>query len=224
MSERDEQSPLDKLPQPRSPQHLDEKILAQARQRAPRRSPPWRPTWITGMAAVSIAAMALLIVQPQLLWPGLDKLEELSDKRNALRRPSLATGRVELPIEEHSTSAREKAAPVTVPSELARKSTSVPGQAHLRAQRVPRMETPANADIHLETTVETAAESAPTMAPPPLHREQLDLRLAHCANLLEQGLDDQAASSYQTLRQECPTCDLPDTLEQALAQLTEPAE
>ena len=53
------------LPSPGSPEALDNKVLAYARSQAPAKTSLLRPRWVGGMAAASVAAIAVFITQPQ---------------------------------------------------------------------------------------------------------------------------------------------------------------
>lgn len=54
-----------------------------------------------------------------------------------------------------------------------------------------------------------------------LDGDDLALQIEHMAQLLQQGKEQQAHAMYEALRQACPDCALPLTLEQAIATMTE---
>jgi hypothetical protein len=51
-----------------------------------------------------------------------------------------------------------------------------------------------------------------------LQADQLASQLQELAQLLEQGDEDRARTGYEQLRQSCPSCALPESLEQALTR------
>jgi hypothetical protein len=221
MSERNEHSPLGGLPRPRSPQQLDDKILAHARRQAPQRNAPWRPGWVTGMATVSIVAIALLIVPPQYLLPISRDYSEIPVQRDSTSRkaPVIETKRfdfyssLEMPKKETRAIAQHP--------QLTEESMPMP-EAVSSSPMPERFEEP-QADAEAHAFAKITASAYMRLEPLHLDPEQLALRLAKCADMLEQGDEEQADRAYQMLRQECPACDLPDTLEQALADLEETA-
>jgi hypothetical protein len=220
MSERNEHSPLGGLPRPRSPQQLDDKILAHARRQAPQRKAPWRPGWVTGMATVSIVAIALLMVPPQHLLQNFQELPEMSADADFARPTSrvMMIERLELRALE---TPKIKTRAMAQHPQLTEESMPMP-EAVSSSPMPERFEEP-QADAEAHAFAKITASAYMRLEPLHLDPEQLALRLAKCADILEQGDEEQADRAYQTLRQECPACDLPDTLEQALADLAETA-
>ena len=176
------------LPTPTSPRELDDRILSYARRNAPERR-AFFPGWAAGLATVSVLLVAVMIVAPQPQQPATPK-------------PS--------PAAEQSAPApaAAKSNSVTAQGPERRKSTArdleYAGEAEAGVSARAMADTaPAAALVREKSATESAKES-------------LAENLARCAELLEAGDEAGAREYYQRMRTDCPKCDLPPTLEQAL--------
>jgi hypothetical protein len=221
MSKQRQDLPGDKLPlpQPRSPQELDDKILAYARQRAPQRNsrwiPGWTSGWTTGLATASIIAIAVFITQTQQSAPSFKEYAQpAAEQRHAEEaiRPMPAAP------------APPAAARISSKASLVRKRAM---KREILAEQVAPESFGAIAKEQfsdMELAADTAAMPKAAANEDGLARmedQQLELQLEQCARLLEQGHADQAREAYQALRLECASCDLPDTLDLWLASQRE---
>jgi hypothetical protein len=176
------------LPTPTSPQGLDDRILSYARRNAPERR-AFFPGWAAGLATVSVLLVAVIIMAPQPQQP-------------AAPEPSPAAGQSAV------TPAAAKRNSMKAPGPERRKSTAhdleYAGEAEAGVSARAMADTPLAAALVRE---ESATESP---------KESLAENLARCAELLEAGDEARAREYYQRMRTDCPKCDLPPTLEQAL--------
>jgi len=172
------------LPAPRSTQELDEKILAYARDNAPRQRRHRPARWVAGLATAGIVAVAVLIALPQRPTPQLARQVE--------ERGSIAEYQVITPVASMKMSGPEPREEISALEEYA--------------------DEPASAASEL-AVAGTAAKAASNMDKEQQH-EQLEL----CAELLETGREAQARASYRALREQCPACELPESLEEAVEQ------
>lgn len=188
------------LPSPKPGRAQDDRILAYARAHAPRHQARMPGRWVAGMATAGVVALAILIAQPQ---------------QPAKQRPML---------EEYRGIATPAAAPTT-DAPAAKAKTPASGLAPEPSAAGARLISPA-ADHDLagnapEALSERAAEQSADTAQADfssaaLDKEQLSKQLQGYADMLASGQEAKAREAYQTLRENCPTCGLPNTLEQAL--------
>ncbi len=211
------------LPSPRSPQQLDDKILAYARGNAPERKFFRQPRWIAGLATASIVALALFITKPQRLEP---------DFRTPA--PSLQEN-LPLDADRAEKAKRELAAPAAT-----MKMSRSTGQAarmdkykNLADESLPEQEIAADAMAEAVEADEERIHGATqplelTLSAAELKKftsEELHDKLQLYADMVKKGDEERARAAYQQLRKSCPDCALPDTLAQAFVTLleTEPA-
>jgi hypothetical protein len=160
-----------RLPSPRSPQHLDTKILARARASAPRKRDRGWPVWGGGLATAAVLVTAVYLTQLTAPEPDRPQLEDFS----ADGEP-----RMQAPAATHMK--RELAQPREM------------------------------ADYASKIAAEPVEEAAGGAAPVDLHEALEQLR-----QLVSQGELEQARERYAELRASCGDCELPATLDEALA-------
>ena len=215
MSKQRQDLPGDKLPlpQPRSPQELDDKILAYARQRAPHRNtswiPGWTSGWTTGLATASIVAIAVFITQTQQSAPSFNEKAQ--------------------PTAEEAIRSMSSAPAAPTAGRISSKAS--PAKKSMQREMLTEQLAPASSAAIAQEQLADMALAADTIAMPKaaanadgigrLDDQQLKLQLEQSARLLEQGHESQAREAYQALRLECPGCDLPETLDLWLASKRE---
>ncbi len=178
------------LPSPRSPAQLDEEILAYAKQRAPSGKHYSRPAWIGGLAAVSVVTVAVLLVlpqQPDPVSPAMDLDVQLESTAERVVPEQFSSG----------NSATESARIGATATKLLRKEGS-----------------PMAARAGVAAMADEAASSAEVLAPPP--QDLLQERLRELATLLESGDTKEAEAGYEALKNNCDSCKLPATLQEAI--------
>jgi len=207
------------LPSPRSPRHLDDKILAYAREKAPEKRSFLQPRWTAALATAGVVVLALFITEPQQQTPGF-----------STPAPMLEEGMRPRAARTESMKAKPKA-----PTARIKMSRSTGQAAHLdKAETLadePLLEQEIAADT-MAATIE-ADEDMTNSAIQPLKLTAADAQIKNIsskelsdtlqlyANMLDKGEEEQARAAYQQLRQACPDCILPDTLAEALATLPE---
>jgi hypothetical protein len=217
MSKQRQDLPGDKLPlpQPRSPQQLDDKILAYARQRAPQKDTSWIPGrtagWTTGLATASIVAIAMFITQTQQSAPSFKEYAQpAAEQRHAEEAIR--------PIPTAPAAARISSKPQRMKQAMKRKMLTE----QLPPPSSDAIEQEQFADMELAAGTAAIPKAAPNKdGLARMDDQQLELQLEQCARLLEQGHTEQAHEAYQALRLECASCDLPDTLDLWLASQRE---
>ena len=198
------------LPSPRSPDDLDQRILAYARDNTPRSRPLLRPTWMAGAATACVLVVALLVGGPQRQVP-MESEARKSESVSEVPSPAAA------PAPQRVDSAAPEAAAPAVSARAARKIAS--DRDAMNDSEFSR----AAADAGLQDMPTTQEESAykssgpqPAMEPP-----WLAARIHEIARQLEDGDLQAAQEAYHALQQQCPECQLPETLEEALAAYPE---
>jgi len=207
------------LPSPRSPQQLDDKILAYARDNAPEKKSFLQPRWVAGLATASVVALALFITEPQQQTPNFSTPAPVLEE-------DMSPGAVRT----ESVKAKPKA-----PAARMKMSRSTGQAARLDKYEMladePLLEQESAADAMAAGAV--ADEDITSNSAQPLElattaremkkftSEELRDKVQHYADLVEQGEGEQARADYQQLRLACPDCPLPDTLAQAIATLLE---
>lgn len=215
MSKQRQDLPGDKLPlpQPRSPQELDDKILAYARQRAPHRNtswiPGWTSGWTTGLATASIVAIAVFITQTQQSAPSFNEMAQPAAEE-AIRSMTTAPA---------------------APAAARISSKASPAKKSMQREMLTEQLAPASSGAIAQEPFADMALAADTVGMPKaaaiadgiarMDDQQLELQLEQFASLLEQGHESQAREAYQALRLECPGCELPETLDLWLASQRE---
>lgn len=183
------------LPSPRSPQRLDDKILAHARENAPDRTGSWRPAWTGGLATAAILVVAVYLTQ-------LTNVDQPAPLPNSI------------PVTE------EAAAPAAAAMKMQR---AKPAQSADYA--VERETAEAAGQARESSLASDAADTAysarapqPEAKPKKTVTQDLSAELTRLRELLASGELEQAQAEYEALRKSCPDCMLPLTLEQALDQ------
>ena len=212
------------LPTPTSPRVLDDKILAYARQHTPTKASYWQPRWATGLAAASITAMAVFIGLPQ--QTAINGAQEsdltliesamMADQMPVQSKPpnSVANARAtmskERPARIEHYSVSDEAMEMEVETE------------HADTTVIERL-VPATAIKQRQLAGAASQENnsgpaALALAASPIVLDEPELRiiLGRQAQRLTNGETAQADAEYQALRDNCPACELPETLLQAL--------
>jgi hypothetical protein len=197
------------LPSPRSPDGLDQRILAYARDNAPRSRPLLRPAWMTGAATACVLVVALLVGGPQQQAP----LESEARKSEAVGEAPLPATPAAAPTAQRAGGAQLEA---TAPAASARAAHKLAGD---RDTRNYSELSQAAADAGLQDLPAAQEEAADMPSDPqPVGEPQwLAARIHEIALQLENGNQQAARDAYRALRQQCPDCQLPETLEEALA-------
>ena len=180
-----------RLPSPRSPAHLDGKILAHARANAPVKASHWRPMWGGGLATAAVLVVAVYLTQ-------VTELEQADPVIDAV--PAAKQAKMQAPAPSSVT--REVASPREIDSYAEQFEADA-------AEEAPAMA--AMADSPAGAARASPAELASDAA------IDLDVALEKLRQLVDQGELEQAREEYAKLRQSCPGCDLPETLEEALS-------
>ena len=191
------------LPSPRSTQELDEKILAYARDNAPRQRRHRPARWVAGLATAGIVAVAVLIALPQRPTPQLARQVE--------ERSSIAENQVIAPVASMKMSSPEPREDISALEEYA-------GERAPAAARALPATPVADSDAESLNDASAASEMTAAGAAAKMDKEQLHEQLELCAELLATGREQQARASYQALREQCPACELPESLEEAVEQ------
>lgn len=220
MSKHKQNLPGDKLPlpQPRSPQALDDKILAYAHERAVTKNHSWIPRWTngwaTGLVTASIVAIAVFITetqQPAHVFRESAPLEH--ERRNAedavSSAPITATAPATAKMAMKPALQRKAMKQELLAERLAPQALGLSAQEEF-ADREIASDTAAAPNATFETNMHVLTDD-----------RQLETLRDHFAQLLQQGHEAQAREAYQALRLECTNCDLPETLIQWLADQPE---
>lgn len=214
MTDTDDKSGLD-LPAPASPRELDQRILGYARERASQRAWHWQSGWTAGLATASVVAVAVLISMPQ---------EPPTSSSPALEPRLESPARSAQPVAESAAAERGSAAAESPPAPqssakmaLQRRAPAAAAGASLPAD---------GADLaSAATSLDTMEEESPAAEPhgDVAMKESIAgpaARLEEIAAQFRDGDEQAAREAYHLLRRECPSCDLPETLEQALAGIS----
>jgi hypothetical protein len=227
MSERNKKAPNSGLPLPRrdSPAGLDGKVLAHAREHAPRRTPFFRAPWMTGLATAGVVVIAVLLSDTQAPSPALQReipadfspamqLEQAAPGTSvtddaAAGQPTArlkATAEPRMSMEsDKARSARDAAdtdAPLDIlPHESRAGAAGVAGF----AADAPENDAPSR---KREADAELAEEAASQAG---LDAEQLEAWLRRCADLQDAGETGKAVICHEELLEACPQCTPPAT-------------
>ncbi|MEH6582975.1 MAG: hypothetical protein V7754_13630 [Halioglobus sp.] len=191
------------LPEPRSPQELDERILSAARQRAPKRRSQQQPWWLAGAATVSVLLVAVLLTNntTQVATP---KAKFKPVPSAAMAPEAARESMMQAEMDSASDFSSNQAAGAisrssTVHSE-AMSEEQPPGlKAMSKAQRS------AGYSLAADEGMDPTSELT------------LTADIQRLSALLQQGQTESARSQYEQLRKNCPRCALPDSLEEAIA-------
>ena len=215
--EQDHNTPELPLPRPRSPAQLDARILAHARDRAPEKSRAYSPAWARGLAAAGIVGIAVLITDPRSPAPVLEPpaADYQADRDIALTSEAPAASSP-APLAEQSArfktvrKAKSQQAVEDREEEAMAAARDIPRDATLTSPRVDYYAAPA-AGLALEEAVVAADKM----------KVDIPSRVQACTELLAAGKEEQAREAYRILLEDCPRCDLPDTLDAAIKRLNE---
>jgi len=206
MNDRKEQSGHDKLsmPAPRSPDALDKRILSYARENAPvkpasTRGRLLRHPWASGLATACVVGVALFISEPD---------QQIS---------TLAPAPIEALIPAAAQAVPTQGA---IASPAARKAINFRSESSSLYTVEEKEHAEVAADTHYSAEAEPLGAVSDTLDTGDLQASQEPLlrqELQRCAELLGAGNVEEARSAYRKLRLDCPECELPETLEQALA-------
>lgn len=233
---------------PESPRHLDQVILAYAKQHAPAK--PRFQHWVPVLASLSVAGIAVLLMlqYPQigdvepLLAPRLNKPAAVERKVVEMdKQESIVTGEqgaVQQSAQDFAGVAGDMAESEAGASEVNIQN----GQSKkLRASTAKAAPFANVSQSMVEMPVAHEQDAAPVppvlatgkkTAPATIAREQTSSRtleetamvnaeLLYLRDLLQSGEPGLARERYAALKQQCPRCNLPDRLEQALQELAE---
>lgn len=197
------------LPSPRSPDDLDQRILAYARDKAPRSRPLLRPAWMAGAATACVLVVALLVGGPQQPAP----IDTETRKYESVSETPVPAPPAAAPTAQQAAGAQPEA---MAPAASARAAHKLASDRDTGNDGAP---TRAAADAGLRD-IPAAQEEAADMIndPQPAGEPQwLAARIHEIALQLETGDQQAARDAYHALRQQCRDCQLPETLEEALA-------
>lgn len=199
---RDGNPPLLPLPAPRSGTALDRKIIDYAKAKAPSRRPQHAPRWYAGMATAAVVVAAVLItLPPQVPAPATRDGRQQSAPGASL--PKQAAQKFSHPLEPELQ---------TINPPAAQARTSLADEADTATDTDPEAAAPRAAKESVKAL--TGQARAPKE---PITRDALEQQLAPYRALLQSGAQDQARAGYRQLRLDCPACELPETLEEALS-------
>jgi hypothetical protein len=199
------------LPSPRSPRDLDDRILNHAREHAPPTRLFVQPRWLAGLATASVLLIAVFITEPEQSTP---EFRAITPTDEDVATPSLSS---------EATMADKPAARMKMSSDIASPTRHINKYEILAEQEQNIQESSAHTPtetattddmVHLNKTAGAARDSANNVT---YNDTEIRSQLRRYADLLQQGQATQARAAYQQLRSACPTCDLPATLEQAIA-------
>ena len=203
------------LPSPRSPRDLDDRILNYAREHAPPTRSFVQPRWLAGLATASVLLIAVFITEPEQSTP---EFRAITPTDEDAATPSLSS-KIRM--------ANKPAARMKMSSDIASPTRNIHKYEILVEQEQLVQEISADAPAepaaavgiaHDDKTAGMALESASDVI---YSRSDARNQIRNCAELLQQGQEAQARDAYRHLRSECPACELPATLEQAIDALSE---
>lgn len=192
---------LGELPSPRSPAHLDDKILSYAKEHAPARRVWLQPAWATGIAAVAITGVAVFITVPQ--------------------QPVPAT----LEVQKEVMAPAETTAPVAAEAKMENRAMmKMSRREELADQAARRRPEPSAGVIGGAMEMEEMASfdsamdrEAPALAAAmPQTEDDVQTVLQQCREWVDGGEIEKAEALYRDLRERCSDCGLPETLGEAL--------
>lgn len=181
------------LPTPRSPQELDERILAHARAKAPEKRSVHTAGWLGGMATTAVLVVAIYLTNITETNQGLTPAAPAVQKEESESAEAAAT------------MARPARAKLKAGAEFDALGAAPAEQDELR-------KAPA-AEMAQDNASFQAMKRADDTAP------NLQGTLRHLQALLMRGEKERAHREYQELRNACSECGLPNALEEALELL-----
>jgi hypothetical protein len=202
------------LPSPRSPQQLDDKILAYARDNAPEKKSFLPPRWVAGLATASVVVLALFITEPQQQTPQFRELTPTLDENlpsdaasseKAKRKPAAPTTGMKMSLSTGQAAAIDK-------YEM-RADEPLPEQEIATGAMAAAVEADKDLVSRAAAPLELSATDSELIT---FSSEELSDKLQLYSDMVEKGEGVQARAAYQQLRQACPDCNLPDTLAKAL--------
>jgi hypothetical protein len=202
------------LPSPRSPRDLDDRILNHAREHAPPTRLFVQPRWLAGLATASVLLIAVFITEPEQSTP---EFRAITPTDEDVATPSLSS---------KTTMADKPAARMKMSSDIASPTRNIQkyelrkGQKQLIQEISADAQTEAAAEADMARDDKTAGIALGSANSVTYSDTEIRNQLRRCADLLQQGQATQARAAYQQLRSECPACDLPATLEQAIETLS----
>ena len=204
------------LPSPRSPAQLDEKVLAYARAHAPSKRFPLQPAWVAGLATTGVIVLALFITLPQQPVPSV----ALEPSGPVMMASPAADADAESKRAAAKAAAKEKPAARTAQKDMpaAQMSRSLAVEQEMREEQVMADEAFTQPAPKALGAAATPGATAPAAEP------TIQQQLQPYATLLQQGQEAKARAGYQALRASCTDCQLPATLEQALADYPLPEQ
>ncbi len=201
------------LPSPRSPAHLDERIIAQARAALPPAKPVYQPWWLAGSAtaAVVVLAVTLSVTNYPAFTPSVYE-QPSTESSEILISPEYGTEAEPTSIKSHAAQAIMQSAPKHEKKMLA-KLKAFPATARLSLEEV-------------ETFALNSAPAESAMDDKILEGERVVKRLPEKVLKSLQALAEFDTSSdpkyvsqqYEKLKISCSECDLPQTLDEAIAE------
>lgn len=222
MSDREPDMALRDLPQPKSPSALDERILAAAREQAPARRQSLALTWMGGLASACVLVLGVMLTG--VLTTSPYRTVEQDDAREDIvaARPrydasmgvsdtltqGAALQRRALPREEVTVAETPVASAESSAGLEADRARATGGKAKAASPRI--------AAYSMVGTLDKLTENATARH---LSAEEQANDLRFCEQFLKEEEHKLAERCYALLRERCPPCKLPDTLEMALEQL-----
>lgn len=187
------------LPSPRSPRELDEKILAHARAKTPAKSRSPRIAWAGGVATASVLVVAVYL--GNMAGPGQDLI---MPNGQAVMEEESFTDTEALPLPKASRKLSAEMSTVE-PAALPARSAAVHSATTEEREKGMTATKRESMDFSREQSMATTTEQDTLEA------------LQQLRDLFERGEVQQARTAYAKLKVSCEQCDLPETLEQALA-------
>ena len=183
-----------KLPSPRPPVQLDNKILAYASDNTPEKRSYRPPLWASAMATVSVVAVAVFIVLPQ-----------NTEQKAPLTEAAIST--------EAAEQASRKAAVSIKAKQRGRADMSLATPVGAKRSIAPAAASSAGSATFLADKASAYDTASPVEA---FDKSMLPVQLEKIFALFNKGKTSEAEAAYYTLKDLCPDCDLPRHLNQAM--------
>ena len=228
MSDREPDMALRNLPQPKSPQALDERILAAAREQAPAPRQQRSLTWMGGLASACVLVLGVMLtgVLTTLPYRTTEQPDDLEVSAVMLAkdtRHAASYGKVAArPMLDRDKQFRRQSPPAgdvptaEVPAASAGVSSGLAADAAAIQGGKPKPSAPLAMDSAVIAPRNALVESEAVSILSP--EEQAD-DLRFCEQFLKEEQAGLAQRCYALLLDRCQQCDLPDTLEAALEAL-----
>jgi hypothetical protein len=205
------------LPSPRSPRDLDDRILNHAREHAPPTRLFVQPRWLAGLATASVLLIAVFITEPEQSTP---EFQAITPSDEDAATPSLSS---ETTMADKPAARMKMSSGIASPTRNIQKYEILAEQEQLVQQISADAPAEAAAEVDMAHDDNAAGMALEKAGDVTYSRSDVRNQIRNCAELLQQGQATQARAAYQQLRSECPTCDLPTTLEQAIETLKDDA-